>query len=722
MDCNFIGLNKKSVVGINNPILKLTGIIRDNDLKFIVLADGKDIYYALNIVNKEGYFELSASFNNSVKVVKVYILKDNKKYLVCEIKNNVFTRIAKTILYYIFNFLKKVIFGIFKTIIYIFVTLYKGIKIAWKEHHFLIPPALWGKYFKALINKIIYPLDRRPYFSIYNVKEYNKWLKKHLNEETIIKEFKYKPLISIVIPVYNIEEKLLMECINSILNQTYNNYEICIADDNSTNEETINTLKKLETMDSRIKIIYRKKNGHISEATNSAISITNGEFIAFMDDDDLITPNALYEVVKSLNENPNIDMIYSDEDKMEMDGTFCEPNFKPDFSPDTLLGGNYICHLCVCRKSLFKETGLLRTEYNGAQDFDFVLRFSEKTENIYHIPKILYHWRKVPGSTAVSIKNKGYAIENGKKAVEDALKRRKIEGKVIVPIESTNYIIEYDIVNNPLVSIIIPTKDDYKTFEKCLSSIYSKTKYKNYEVIVINNQSCEEKTFSLFDEYKNKYKNFRVIDANYEFNYSKMNNDAVSKSKGEYIILLNNDTEVISKNWIDVMLGYAQQKYIGAVGVKLLYPNNTIQHGGIILGLGGLASHAFIGEDKNSYGIYGRLLIPYNYSAVTAACLMVKKQKYMEVNGLDEKLEVAYNDVDFNLKLLKKGYYNIFLPQVELFHYESKTRGLDTTSKKYKKYLEESDYLKKRWNSYLINDKYYNPNYSLVKDFYIKKQ
>lgn len=725
MKYDFIGLKKQNINGVKNPMLTLIGTITEKKFKFIVLADGKEIDYNLDIVNNAGDFVLFAPFDNSIKVIEVFVKIGNKKYYISRLENEVIIKAYKRFMGYIytfFRFIKKIFVGIFKIFQYVFVTIYKGIRIAWKEHHFLIPPALWGKYFKAIINKIIYPLDRKPCFSIYNSKEYNKWYKEHENDNTEFIDFKYNPLISIVIPVYNVSKNVFMECINSIFNQSYRNFEICIADDKSTNEETIEVLSELENFDPRIKIKYRKHNGNISEATNSAIEISSGEYILFMDDDDLITKDALYQVVKVLNNNPKIDMIYSDEDKLELDGRLSEPNFKPDFSPDTFLGGNYICHLCVYRKSLLDKIGLLRTEYNGAQDFDFALRYSEVTSNIYHIPKVLYHWRKVPGSTAVSVYNKEYAINNGKKAVEDALKRRNIKAKVRVPLKMTNYIVEYDIIGNPKVSIIIPTKDDSRTLDTCLKSIYNKTKYNNFEVLVINNQSQEKETFELFESYSNKYNNFKVIDADYEFNFSKMNNDAVNNCTGDYVLLLNNDTEVLTDNWLEIMLGYAQQNHIGAVGVKLLYPNNTIQHGGIILGLGEMASHAYIGEDRGFIGTYGRLLIPYNYSAVTAACLMVKKEKYLEVNGLDENLKVAFNDVDFNLKLLDNGYYNVFLPQVELYHYESKTRGLDTTTKKYKKYVEECNYLKNKWQDKLENDRFYNPNYSLLKDFYIKKK
>ena len=321
-----------------------------------------------------------------------------------------------------------------------------------------------------------------------------------------------------------------------------------------------------------------------------------------------------------------------------------------------------------------------------------------------------------------TIANKEYAIKAGQRAVEDALKRRKLDAEVLVPITSTQYIVNYKYQEEPKVSIIIPTKDLAKLLRKCLNSIYQKTIYKNFEVIVVNNNSSEKETYELFDYYKEKYDNFRVIDAMIPFNYSKLNNLAVKETKGDYLLFLNNDTIIKTSKWLNIMVGYAMQKHIGAVGVKLLYPDDTIQHAGVILGLGHCAAHAFAGENGGSYGMYGRLLVPYNYSAVTAACMMVSKKKFMSVKGFDEKLKVAFNDVDFCLKLLDKKYYNIFLPQVVLYHYESKTRGYDTTTEKYQLLLKEIDYLNSKWHDILHNDPFYNKNFSLKKSFVLDKK
>lgn len=611
---------------------------------------------------------------------------------------------------------------IFVTLKVVFSTLIKGIKVLWKEYHFILPPRLWKKYFHDFKERVKIK-NSNLYCNPFNINEYNEWILNNEKDE-IYEELKYKPLISILIPVYNIGKEYLEDCLNSILNQVYDNFEVCLVDDSSTKNETIETLKKYENVDKRIRVKYRKENGHISRATNDALKMAKGEFIALVDDDDILPKNALYEMVKILNHNKKLDMIYSDEDKINLDGRRCDPNFKPDFSPDSLLSSNYICHFTMLRKSIMDEIGGERVGFEGAQDYDLFLRFTEKTtiDRIYHIPKILYHWRMVEGSTSMVIDNKGYAVERGRKAVEEALNRRKIKGNVYVDKKVPYYYVEYDIASKPKVSIIIPTKDLADITEKCLKSIYGKSTYKNFEILIVNNNSEKEETFKMFEKYKKKYDNFKVIDANFEFNYSKINNLAVKEANGDYILLLNNDTEVITPNFIEILLGYAMQEHIGAVGPKLLYPDGTIQHNGVIMGLGEVAEHAFLNFDDNKPVFGGRTSVPYDYSAVTAACLMISKKKFEEVNGLDEELKVAFNDVDFNLKLLKKGYYNVCVPMVKLYHYESKSRGLDTTTEKYNRYINEVETIKKRWNNEIEHDKFYNKNYSRVKPFFLDKK
>lgn len=541
--------------------------------------------------------------------------------------------------------------------------------------------------------------------------QYENFLRNCPKAEVRNKVFKYNPLISILVPVYNVPEKWLRVCLDSVLNQTYKNWELCVVDDASTEKYIKDVLEEYAKKDSRFKYQIRHKNGHISATSNDALALASGEYIALLDNDDELNPNALKEVVNILNLNPSLDLIYSDEDKIDEDGTRFDPHFKTDWAPDTFMSMNYICHFTVLRKKIVEEVGGFRLGYEGAQDYDLFLRVTEKTNEIAHIPQILYHWRTLETSTAKNLESKNYSYIAGKKALTDALKRREIKGKVIE--ENNLYSIQYDITGEEKISIIIPTKDQYEILKICLDSIYINSTYSNYEVIVVNNNSVSHETFDLFEEYKRKYSNFKVVDNNIRFNYSKLNNDAVNIASGEYIVLLNNDIEVITPNWLELMLGYAKLDHIGAVGAKLLYPDNTLQHCGVVLGIGGVAGHTHKYASQNDMGYYARLMVPYNYSAVTAACLMVNKEKFLEVDGLEEKLEVAFNDVDFNLKLINAGYYNIVLPKVQLYHHESKSRGHEDTPEKIQRFNKEATYMKNKWSSILKNDPFYNENFSL---------
>ena len=575
---------------------------------------------------------------------------------------------------------------------------YRGAKSLWKQYHFFIPPKVFFGKAKYLVgtlfglSPVIDPMDKP---------RYRAWLKE--NEHSAEYEaLPYEPLISVIVPVYNVKAKYLEACIESVLNQSYENFELCLVDDASTLEETLKVLQKYED-NPKIKIKHRKSNGHISRASNDALEMATGAFIALLDNDDLLAKDALYEVAKTLNTDRKLDLIYSDEDKIDENNGRCYPHFKPDFSPDTLLSLNYICHLVVARTKLVREIGGFTIGLEGAQDHDLLLRLTEKTNKIYHIPKILYHWRMIAGSTAQKLDNKDYASDKGKLAIEAALKRRKLEADVVKDEVSTYYQVFYRLKKEPLVSIIIPTKDYADVTEKCLASIYEKTTYKNFEILLVNNRSEKEETFQLFAKYQKAHKNFHVIDADTDFNYSKINNFAVKQAKGEVIVLLNNDTEIISPNWLTTMVGYAILPHVGAVGAKLLYPDNTIQHGGVVLGLGGVAGHTYLGESREALGLYGRLRVPYDYGAVTAACLCVEKKKFEEVKGLEEKgLTVAFNDIDFNMKLLDKGYYNVMLPMVELYHYESKSRGMDTSPEKKARFEKEVHFMQDKWGDKLF--------------------
>lgn len=495
-------------------------------------------------------------------------------------------------------------------------------------------------------NGISHTIQRAKIEKLRNQASYPNWLARNevLDIEAMTQEiatFHYQPKISIAMPVYNVEEKWLRLCIDSILNQVYTNWELCMADDASTDPNVKNILTEYQQLDERIRVVFREQNGHISEATNSALAIATGEFVALLDNDDELAINAFYEVVKVLNENPELDLIYSDEDKIDMDGNRSDPAFKPDWSPDLLLGTNYISHLGVYRRSILEEIGGFRKGYEGSQDYDLVLRFTEKTtkERITHIPKVLYYWRMLPTSTAVDQGSKGYAFEAGLRAVQDALVRRGINGHATHGAANGLYDVYYDIESEKLVSIIIPTKNGYKDVQRCVSSIIEKTTYQNYEIIMADNGSTDPKMHELYAEFEQQLPGrFFVESIDIPFNFSTINNRAAKKAHGEYLLFLNNDTEVITENWLTLMVSFAQQERIGCVGAKLLYPNNTVQHAGVILGLGGVAGHGHYGYPHGDLGYFGRLAINVNYSAVTAACLLMKKQILMQLVVLKKRL------------------------------------------------------------------------------------
>lgn len=548
---------------------------------------------------------------------------------------------------------------------------------------------------------------------------YHQWLSQNLPREADLKKlaetveiFPYKPVISVIMPVYNTPARYLIEALESVRNQIYPYWELCIADDASTEPHVKEILKDYAAKDARIKVVFRKENGHISRASNSAIEIATGEFISLLDHDDLLTPDALYEVALLLNRHPEADMIYSDEDKIEEDNNLTAPFFKPDWCPDSFLSRMYSGHLGTYRRAIASEIGGFRVGYEGSQDYDFVLRFTEKTDKIFHIPKILYHWRIHPVSAASGTQAKPYAYEAAKKALTEALERRGEKGVVTdVPIYWGHYVIRYEIKEYKKVSIIIPTRDLSDILNACLESIFTKSQYPNYEVILIDNGSKEEATKQVIADWKAKEPDrFHCYPLDIPFNYSKINNYAVSKAQGDYLLFLNNDTEVITPDWIEGMVEQAQRAGIGAVGALLLYPDNTIQHAGVILGLGGIAAHSHQYLPSTSPGYFGHVISISNVSAVTAACLMCRREVFESVGGFDEELAWAYNDVDFCLKILAKGYRNIYLPHVVLYHHESKSRGYEDTPEKLERLAKEAALVKSRWQKLIDNDPCYNPN------------
>ena len=540
-----------------------------------------------------------------------------------------------------------------------------------------------------------------------------------------IENFKIKPTFSIIMPVYNPPINFFKKAIESILIQAYESWELCIADDCSTNPEVKKTIEYYAQRNSRIKVKYRKENGHISKASNSALELATGDYIVLMDNDDVLAVNALYENAKLINEHPDADLIYSDEDKIDEKENQFYPHFKPDWSPDSLLSRNYLGHLTVFRATIFNEIGGWREGFDGSQDYDLVLRYVEQTENIYHISEILYHWRVHSTSAAGSEDAKPYAYISAQKALTEALVRRDELGNVSFLDDFRGYSIRYKIKDtNKKVSIIIPTKDKTDVLSVCIESIISKSTYKNFEIIIVDNNSSESKFFEFIEKWKTKEpERFKYVKAPILFNFSRLINIGYENSDGDYLILLNNDTEVISPDWIEGMIEQAQRPSIGVVGCKLLYPNETIQHAGVIIGMGGVAGHALVGQNRNGPGYFNYVNMSNNYCALTAACVMVRRDVFEEVNKFDEDFSVEYNDVDFCLKIREAGYNNIYLPHVELFHHESITRGHPhATKESYERHLVEVEMFKSKWMKYIEHDPCYNENLTLgAADFAIKE-
>ncbi len=530
-------------------------------------------------------------------------------------------------------------------------------------------------------------------------------------------DLRYRPLLSIVVPVYNVDSRWLELCVNSIKAQTYANWELCLADDHSSDPQVRPCLEALAASDKRIKVVFREENGHISRATNSALELAAGEFVVLMDNDDELSPHALYEVAAALNQNPELDLIYSDEDKIDEEGNRSDPTFKPDYSPDLLLSTNYISHLGVYRTSIVRAIGGFRTGYEGSQDYDLVLRFMEASspERVCHIPKILYHWRMLPTSTAGDQGSKNYAFKAGLLALQSALDRREIDGEACQGPLNGIYDVHYRVGNPQMVSVIVPTKDGYDNIERCVTSILAKTAYPNYEILIADNGSSNPNMRRLYEALASESDHpIRVLDVDIPFNYSRINNIAARQAAGRYLLFLNDDTEVISDDWMTRMVGLAQFERVGAVGAKLYYPNNHVQHAGVVLGLGGVAGHVFAGAPRGDVGRYGRLMENANYYAVTAACCMVKADDFWAVDGFDETFDIAYNDVDLCIRLHDElGKDNVLAHEAELYHFESVTRGLDTEDEAKAKRLEdESRRFRERYGRIVERDPYYNENLS----------
>lgn len=552
-----------------------------------------------------------------------------------------------------------------------------------------------------------------------NQEQYKIWMEKNDPKQGELEfqrnfKFEYKPKISIVVPMYNTDEKFFKELVESLEKQTYSNWELCLADGSQEKNEN---LKKYYEGNEKKKYKFLNSNKGISENTNEAIKLATGEFVGFLDHDDLLSQDCLYEVAKTINKIKNVDFIYTDEDKIDEDGERFEPYFKPDFSPETLECNNYITHFVVVKKDLLKKVGVLNSKFNGAQDFDFVLRAIEKANKIVHISKILYHWRVHKSSTANVADAKPYAYEAGIKVIEEHLKRTGKKAEVEYGQDVPGiYKVKFEVKGNPKVSILIPNKDNINLLKNCIDSIVKNTSYQNYEIAIIENNSNQKETFEYYKEASQNPK-IKILEYNInkEFNYSSLINFGVQNVDGEFILQLNNDTKLLTKDWLEQFIGYAQNKEIGAVGARLYYEDKTIQHAGIIVGLSGIAGNALVNLPYGKHAYFGREAATRNVSAVTGACLFCRRELYEEVCFMDEvDFKVAFNDVDFCLKLLEKGYRNIYNPYIELVHYESKTRGYEYTKEQEERFNKECNNFKEKWKKFIEKgDPYYNKNFSL---------
>lgn len=525
-----------------------------------------------------------------------------------------------------------------------------------------------------------------------------------------------QPVVSVVVPVYNTDERWLRRCIESVRSQAYPKWELCIADDASTQPHVARILAEYAALDPRIRYVVRERNGHIAEASNSALGLARGEYVALLDHDDELHPHALLECVSALQRNPDWQMLFTDEDKIDEQGERSDPYFKSDWNPDLFFSQNCVCHLTVYRRELMERVGGFRKGTEGAQDWDLTLRVIDHLQpaQIGHIPKVLYHWRMISGSTALAPGEKSYAHLAAMNALAEYFARNRIDARVLeMPGYSGYFRISYGIPEPaPLVSLLIPTRDRVDLLARCVDSILEKTTYPNYEIIVLDNESSERETLAYFEKIENDPR-VRVIRWAHPFNYSAINNFGAERARGELIGLLNNDIEVITPDWLTEMVGHALRTEIGVVGAMLYYPNDTIQHGGVMLGIGGVAGHAYTGAPRGYPGHKHRAGLTQTLSAVTAACVVMRAPVYHEVGGLDEGLRVAFNDIDLCLRVRDAGYRNLWTPFAELYHYESATRGYENTPEKIERFKREESFMKDRWKDALDTDPYYNPNFTL---------
>lgn len=555
---------------------------------------------------------------------------------------------------------------------------------------------------------------------------YGPWYEAHKASLEVLEQqrkqiWKEAPVISIVVPLFHTPEQYLREMIESVCAQTYPHWELCLANGSPEDKKVEQIAAEYAGKDSRIRIKTLDQNYGIAGNTNAAIEMASGEYVGLLDHDDLLSPDALYEIASVLLKKKSQtgsmpDVIYTDEDKIDgSNGSHMAPNLKPDFNPDLLRSNNYICHFFVASRSLIKKVGGFDSRFDGAQDYDYIFRCTEAANMVCHVPRILYHWRIHANSTADNPISKQYAYEAGQHAIEAHLARVGLSGSVSQKKEFGFYRVRYEVKERPLVSIIIPNKDEKETLQKCLDSIFEKTTYSDYEIIIVENNSKTKEIFDYYHEIDGR-NHVHVVYWDKAFNYSAINNYGIRHANGSYYILLNNDMEIITPDWIEEMLGHCMRPDTGIVGARLYYPDHSIQHAGIIVGIGGIAGNVFAGLKQYHTGYMHKESVQQNLSAVTAACMMVKKEAYLAAGGLTEELAVAFNDVDFCLKVIRCGYRIVYDPYTELFHYESKTRGAEDTKEKIRRFQSEIEYMRSHWTEILKNgDPNYNVNLSLKK-------
>ena len=534
-------------------------------------------------------------------------------------------------------------------------------------------------------------------------------------------KFSYAPKFSVVVPLYHTPAKFLKDLVRSMMYQSYANWELCLVNASPEDVHLTSLLENWAMRDKRIRVIRLEKNLGIAQNTNAGIAASTGEFIAFLDHDDFLEPDALFCYADALNKDKTIDVFYSDEDKTdEYAAHYFYPHFKSDFNIDLLHANNYMCHFLAVRKSLVDTVGGLNEKFDGAQDYDFVLRLTENTKKIYHCPRILYHWRCSNQSTAANQGNKMYAIHAGKAALNAHYKRLGWNARAQEGAVDGWYQTKFTLKEEPLVSILIPNKDHTDDLDVCLNSFFERADYQNYEFIIIENNSVLPETFAYYEKIEKEHDNVKVVYWEAGFNYSAINNFGFKFAKGDYIMLLNNDVELITPDIFQSMLGFCMRPEVGIVGAKLLYNDHTVQHAGVLVGAGGLADHVFKGLHEDDPGYMGRAISSQDVSAVTAACLLVKRSVYEEVGGLEDEFQVAFNDVDFCLKVRKAGYLIVYDADVKLFHYESKSRGMEDTTERFIRFGNEMMLLNSKWDILsTFVDPYYNPNLSYLEYYKI---